>query len=1105
MSMHLMTALLLLAVTPHEGEVHEAITRVSLARQDEAFRATALALDWESLRKTQRSMPTWSQKVAQEVVKSYAHAISDYPPDLTEYLVIGAIIEDGLPLDAPLASPAWGIEPGGNRYQDRFFYVGKIPQMESPIDAKPFLSLAKELLRSEPSGWISPATLRKAANLLSIASYLDKLDKFWSLKDAALPNLRWVTQARVTQHFCSHLNRTGLWGVFESASDWAWHGSNQLSLHEGIRALEDSVLLPDARKRYQALEYGLVCVGAGAHLIQDQSSPAHTRDDAHPPIAADLAWIEDYVGPEISALVAPYLDQKSFLEQSGPHVLTDSQTGALFSVFGFAPPAPVLRNHGALLHELCDRTGARFFSDQSGPTWAPEDTVPPRPGSAASVEWDVRVVIEPASARHAPGGMTGDLCSLLESGQARAEYLRGVGADYNGASPRLLLRVVDKGGADVLWEGLENPACLGQRHDLVREQLQVLLPEAAAYTGAFLQSFFQPMIALDFPDAHTARIRNIGEFELRSAPNLEPSVVMAYDGPGGRRMELLRVRPGPASLAPGGEWLAHGLFEDTDSLSAENQVAIASGALRVFAVLVNYGEVSAPNAPNEQPGFERRFVATSAIRRACNVQALTSPRAQPVSLGDVDGDGKDELAILGVQFETDEALLAAAGMQGDSIPWALRRLTTAEKDRALDWVQPLSVAVWSSSRCEPLWRVDVDELGETLGRHDASRSWDGPGSLCPMPDLDRDGIVELGARLGMSEGLNGVLVVMSGRSGDLLGHLDVAGGRFDSRSPAVADLVVNRSMTMDVVRFYPPGTKVGPWASAPAQFDSIAVWPLKSALPDRDGDGHLELWRGSGPGIVSFSGADDTLLGIDLPAAQSSAAPGPFRPSAALFERLLPVFPSDPLALAKKPHPPGEVSSYFAWDYDWSGDPAGAAKFAVGQLNHLVAKLRAVEPLPPETDADPPDGFESQVGWGDESAPTAASDDPTQPQVTALEVAYFAEIPFPAEWSWVADFDGNGSLDLLLYRVVSATKSRETESSVEAAASLEYAVFGSSSAVHGKLALAPPPEQPSRYGTPAPPLFELGDTNGDGKTELGYLATRTDGLTGSRIVPVSLP
>ncbi len=154
----------------------------------------------------------------------------------------------------------------------------------------------------------------------------------------------------LTKHRClRHFQDTGGsgWLTYTSAQAWAFgaDGSvlNSFTWHRALAEYAHSVLGSTFDERRQALEHALVALGCNLHLIQDQYSPAHTRDDPHP-------------GHHIP--LGEFLAGSSLLEVEGSDLVVSGM---------FSEPVPLiaLGKHADFFKDAVQWTASRFFSDDT--------------------------------------------------------------------------------------------------------------------------------------------------------------------------------------------------------------------------------------------------------------------------------------------------------------------------------------------------------------------------------------------------------------------------------------------------------------------------------------------------------------------------------------------------------------------------------------------------------------------------------------------------------------------------------------------------------------------------------------------------------------------
>lgn len=174
------------------------------------------------------------------------------------------------------------------------------------------------------------------------------------------------TSARCLRHFMNR-DSDGLFGDddlgtefhFLSAQQWGYGGydslmTNGFTWETALEEYMQSALAPTFEERRVALERALIALGCNLHLLQDQFSPAHTRDDPHPGHALGFPYT-------VEGWAAEFFMGSSLLESEGPRFVNlndnDFETSAL--------PLIHETRHEAYFTSAVQWTADRFFSDDT--------------------------------------------------------------------------------------------------------------------------------------------------------------------------------------------------------------------------------------------------------------------------------------------------------------------------------------------------------------------------------------------------------------------------------------------------------------------------------------------------------------------------------------------------------------------------------------------------------------------------------------------------------------------------------------------------------------------------------------------------------------------
>lgn len=482
----------------------------------------------------------------------------------------------------------------------------------------------------------------------------------------------------------------------------------------------------------------------------------------------------------------------------------------------------------------------------------------------------------------------------------------------------------------------------------------------------------------------------------------------------------------------------------------------------------------------------------------CDVSARTTVVAPPVAIGDLDGDGTDELALLGPLFPTAQ------------VPPPSSSTVAIESDTYRSWLaatsaqyvmQP-SVFVWGSATCEPLWRVDLSDWSMLLGAGglrelELAKSPECMRGLHVLPDLDLDGVVELGVPLRAASGPLEQVLVLSGRTGQNLGSIDTQ-HRALATSSSVPDLAVValEGAGCTALWFLPPWVHPLPDGTLADGAMPQAVLPLGNVSADRDGDGVPELLGVTGDARSRryLSGRTGKALetqffASDLNQRQQGYGAPDNRPHPELFRAQLPVHPTGLVERLRRRSLPNEIDSFFAWDYDWLAHSALLKAQVPGQQSPVIARISVIEVLPSTgSSASAPhaeDGFEVTSSWGDDEEPMSGNETRAWRSMKC-KLDWWLNVPFTDGWRWVSDFDGDGGLDLLIYKFraeMGASGAFRNGQMV-----LEYVLISNGAFRAGAMPVHDPIGMVSRQATnpsDESPLFSLGRRGLTG-TALGY-------------------
>jgi len=286
--------------------------------------------------------------------------------------------------------------------------------------------------------------------------------------------------ARCLRHFMNR-DMEGLFGDgdlgtelhFASAQQWGeWGGDalmeNTFTWEHALDQYAQSVLAETFEDRRIAFERCLVAIGCNLHLLQDQFSPAHTRDDPHPGHALGFPFTAE-------GLLAEFAMGSSLLESEGPFFVNMSENQFDHAIV----PLIWAPTHAEYFHKAVNWTANRFFSD---------DTIfelLERPNSS-----DVELSDD-------------DTCWYLPSLEAdkyalsRSPDIAGTKLAYRWSlvMPSILSRDWSLLGSECdESEGLPQGR---ESLTVVKSNLRHLIPEATGYSAGLLDHFFRGRLDVD--------------------------------------------------------------------------------------------------------------------------------------------------------------------------------------------------------------------------------------------------------------------------------------------------------------------------------------------------------------------------------------------------------------------------------------------------------------------------------------------------------------------------------------------------------------------------------------------------------------------------------
>ncbi|MFN0242174.1 MAG: FG-GAP repeat domain-containing protein [Planctomycetota bacterium] len=399
---------------------------------------------------------------------------------------------------------------------------------------------------------------------------------------------------RCGNHFQDPSGR-GLSGIGEPAGRWAYDSAN--NGHTWLSAITyftAGALHEDPDQRRRRLEHVFVTLGSNLHLIQDQFSPAHTRDDAHPShhLPAGNVW-----------------GGASLLEDNGkryilplPHP-NNLHPGVI--------ELPFAGTHAEFFERAVAWTNAHFFSD---------DTIfayYPRPAASETHE-QAPACADASSLQAYIRSTLAETWSTKLASQTIFETPRGFETGYS------LVGIPCDVTDDV-------PAVDRVIHD----NLKLLVPEAIGYSAALLDHFFRGRVDV-IVEPGALRVTNRTEPVAGTSMDgviRQGSFVVVVEFPDGRRKRLGSLALPAAGVSPG-----EALVVPHQPVPPE---ALTDGRATLFVCLAG-GHV----------GGEPAVLAAQAETGAACDQVCSDPESHPVfgaqvfPHGDLDEDGADELMIV---------------------------------------------------------------------------------------------------------------------------------------------------------------------------------------------------------------------------------------------------------------------------------------------------------------------------------------------------------------------------------------------------------------------------------------------------------------------------
>jgi hypothetical protein len=275
------------------------------------------------------------------------------------------------------------------------------------------------------------------------------------------------SSTRVIHHFQDPTGKAIL-PISYTAQQWGWKGSsNEFTWLDALEEYENSILDPDPATRLESEERMLVALGCNLHLLQDQTSPSHTRHDQH------VGFHKISIG---------LMTGGSLLEERGPQYISMA-----WSAIPLGTGSPVVQpTHADYFSDQVNWTSSNFFSDD---TIDQDYTVP----SA----WTLSV----------PNTCPPVLLFFQE------QYFRSTDAQFHGIHTRLARR-----RAAPLWNApavvptrdtLVGSSCDTRRSDaVIFDNLSLLAPRAVSSSAGLIDHFFRGRLALEQDPAGNLVITN---------------------------------------------------------------------------------------------------------------------------------------------------------------------------------------------------------------------------------------------------------------------------------------------------------------------------------------------------------------------------------------------------------------------------------------------------------------------------------------------------------------------------------------------------------------------------------------------------------------------
>ncbi len=291
---------------------------------------------------------------------------------------------------------------------------------------------------------------------------------------------------RPRNHFHDPISDVGLTGLSESAIDWSLRsiggqGEDAYSWNDAREYYFKALTSPTKTERDENWGKTFRALGQVIHLLQDQASPAHVRNDPHLSIGGlgDVDGLHDFMAKRDVVtytglgIISP---NSSILEEAG--VTRAEPFSNLFDNNQYTGPNPDASLGGQA--GLAEYANANFFSDDR---IAGQPPFPPL--SVNNIFW--RPYPHPNLSELVPAPVPSPYLTLARLGSAAFSGARTAKLTGNQAVATFLLTNTN---LDLLGQL--------QLDDAVYDaQAQNLIPRAVGYSAAVLDYFFRPQYTLE--------------------------------------------------------------------------------------------------------------------------------------------------------------------------------------------------------------------------------------------------------------------------------------------------------------------------------------------------------------------------------------------------------------------------------------------------------------------------------------------------------------------------------------------------------------------------------------------------------------------------------